>query len=89
MYVEDLLAIGDTELSSFFFYDSEGNRLFYMIPMLVFVFSGFLSVTFICCMGTSGPVCGNFEFVWMSWVMVSEFTVSKLAYVVSCKRSFG
>ena len=41
MYVEDLLAIGDTELSSFF-YDSEVNRLFYMIPMLVFVFSGFL-----------------------------------------------
>ena len=38
---EDLVAIGVTELSSFF-YDSEVNRLFYMIPMLVFVFSGFL-----------------------------------------------
>ena len=60
-YVEDLLAIGVTELSSFFFsYHSEGNRLFYMIPMLVFVFWFFFSVTFSYCMGTSGPVCGNF-----------------------------
>ena len=36
------LCLGYGWVHFFFFYDSEGNRLFYMITMLVFVFSGFL-----------------------------------------------